>query len=71
VSDSLLDASLALQWFLEDEENRKYENTAWPSLLASPKNAPWSPSCGSMKLATASSWPAGASESPLIRLKVS
>jgi predicted nucleic acid-binding protein len=24
VSDFVLDASLALQWFLEDEENRKY-----------------------------------------------
>ena len=39
VSDFVLDASLALQWFLEDEE---IENTAWPSLLAPPKNAPWS-----------------------------
>jgi Arc/MetJ-type ribon-helix-helix transcriptional regulator len=68
VSDFVRDASLALQWFLED---KGIENTAWPSLLASPKNAPWSPSCGSMKLATASSWPAGASESPSIRLTVS
>ena len=24
MSDFVLDASLALQWFLEDEENRKY-----------------------------------------------
>jgi hypothetical protein len=50
----------SLQWFLEDEG---IENIAWPFSQASPKNAPWFPSCGSMKLATASSWRAGASES--------
>jgi hypothetical protein len=28
VSDFVLDASLALQWFLEDEKNRKYGGVA-------------------------------------------
>jgi hypothetical protein len=68
VSDFVLDASLALQWFLEDEENRKYSLAVLVSL--SEKRA-LDPCCGSMKLATASSWPAGASESPSIRLTVS
>jgi hypothetical protein len=68
VSGFVLDASLALQWFLEDEENRKYSLAVLASL--SEKRA-LVPSCGSMKLATASSWPAGASESPSIRLTVS
>jgi hypothetical protein len=68
VSDFVLDASVALQWFLEDEGDRKYSLAV---LAASPKNGPWFHSCGSMKLATASSCPAGASESPSIRLTVS
>jgi predicted nucleic acid-binding protein len=32
VSDFVLDASLALQWFLEDEENRKYSLAVLASL---------------------------------------
>lgn len=55
-------------------KTKRIENTAWPSLLVFPRNAPpWSLSCDSMKLATASSWPApaGANESPSIRLTVS
>jgi predicted nucleic acid-binding protein len=32
VSDFVLDASLALQWFLEDEENRKYSLVVLASL---------------------------------------
>ena len=37
MSDFVLDASLALQWFLEDEENRKYSLAVLAS--RSPKNA--------------------------------
>jgi hypothetical protein len=35
VSDFVLDASLGLQWFLEDEENRKYQFDflEWPKHL--------------------------------------
>jgi len=32
VSDFVLDASLALQWFLEDEQNRKYSLAVLASL---------------------------------------
>ena len=32
MSDFVLDASLALQWFLEDEENRKYSLAVLASL---------------------------------------
>jgi hypothetical protein len=32
VSDFVLDASLALQWFLEDEENRKYSQAVLAGL---------------------------------------
>jgi hypothetical protein len=60
VSDLVLDASLALQWFLEDEADRKY---SLASLRVFPKSVLWSLSCGSMKLAMASSWRIDARES--------
>jgi hypothetical protein len=47
VSDFVLDASLALQWFLEDEADRTYSL----SLRASLKIARSFPFSGSMKLA--------------------
>ena len=31
MSDFVLDASLALQWFLEDEENRDFDTLIWPT----------------------------------------
>ena len=65
MSDFVLDASLALQWFLEDEADRKYSLAILASLS---KNVPLSLSCGSMKLATACSWPTAVSESSLTRL---
>ncbi len=68
MSDFVLDASLALQWFLEDEADRKYSLAV---LAASPKNALQFPSCGSMKSVTDCSWPTVASGSHLIRLAAS
>ncbi|HEY6766356.1 MAG TPA: hypothetical protein VI386_16485, partial [Candidatus Sulfotelmatobacter sp.] len=61
MSDFVLDASLALQWFLEDEENRKYSLAVLASLGEKRALVPllWFYEVG-----TASSWPAGASESP-------
>jgi len=51
VSDFVLDASLALQWFLEDEADRKYSLAVLASL--SEKRA-LVPCCGFMKLAMGS-----------------
>ena len=63
----MLDASLALQWFLEDESGRQYGL----SVLASfPANVQWFRSCGSMKWATAFSWPTGGSGLHLIKSTV-
>jgi predicted nucleic acid-binding protein len=58
VSDLVLDASLALQWFLEDETGRQC-STASASSQAFPPNVQRFRSCGSMKWATAFSWLTG------------
>jgi hypothetical protein len=46
VSDCVLDASLALQWFLEVEADRQYSLR----ILATPIEVRWCPPFGSMKL---------------------
>ena len=47
MSDFVLDASLALQWFLEDESEREYSLEVFP---ASPKIAQLFHLCGFTKL---------------------
>jgi hypothetical protein len=68
VSDFVLDASLALQWFLEDETDRQYSLQV---LDTSPRAARLSRSFGFMKSAMACSWRIGGSGSPWIKWMVS
>ena len=68
MSDLVLDASLSLQWFLEDEADRQYGLSVLASLSTKRAVVPF---YGSMKWGTAFSWPSGESGSHSIKLTVS
>jgi hypothetical protein len=67
VSDLVLDASLALQWFLEDESGRQYGLSVLASLSSKRAVVPilWF-----YEWATAFSWPTGGSGLHLIKSTV-
>jgi hypothetical protein len=67
VSDLVLDASLTLQWFLEDEVDRQY---ALSVLVRLSSNRAVVPMLWFYEVATACSWPTGGSGSHSIKSTV-